>query len=302
MKRLPPITPLIPSLLPKLWGGNRLAQIKHSSLSSIGESWEVSTHPQGESIYQNLPLSQWIGNLPYLIKLIDTSDNLSIQVHPDDSYAKLHENCSGKTECWIILEATPGAGIYLGFQDGITKEILGQELQKSGPIDQLLKFHPVKPGDFYFVPAGSIHAIGKNVMLVEIQQSSGITYRVWDWNRLTINGIPRQLHIQKALDVLRFEPECNSLSYFRHQSSVMKSNQLLVDHPQFAVNTYRLPAKQKMKLSIAPARINSLLLLTGQAKIVCQQAESVLNAYQSILISSNIEIEALNDSEFIWVF
>jgi mannose-6-phosphate isomerase len=160
--------------------------------------------------------------LPYLAKFIDTNEALSIQVHPGDEYARIHENSLGKSECWIILEAEIGAGIYLGLKNNVTKEILENALLEKKEINELLNFYPVEKGDFFFVPAGSIHAIGAGVTLAEVQQNSGITYRVWDWNRVDQLGNARELHVKKSIDVIEFAQEKNNPDYFQ-----MKKNLLL---------------------------------------------------------------------------
>lgn len=193
---------LKPYLVEKIWGGNRIAKMKGLTDSrKLGESWEVSTLEGQSSETNNGPLSELI-KLPYLVKFIDTTDNLSVQVHPGDEYAKKHENSLGKSECWYILDAAHGAGVYLGLKEGITLKELEKTVRESGAIDQLMNFYPVKKGDFIYVPAGTIHAIGKGVFLIEAQQASGITYRFWDWNRLDEQGNSRELHVEKALAVI----------------------------------------------------------------------------------------------------
>ena len=160
------------------------------------ESWVVSSHENGESIVGDAPLSSLL-ELNYLIKFIDTHKNLSIQVHPNDENAK--------NESWFILDHKEGAGIYLGFKKGVTKKEFSNALIAGAKVDQFLNYIPVKKGDYFFIPAGTVHAIGANVKLAEIQQSSDTTYRVWDWNRMGLDGKPRELHIDKALEVLNFK-------------------------------------------------------------------------------------------------
>lgn len=235
---------LQPSLVPKVWGGQKLKKYKRlgsfdSSQGELGETWEISCHPDGESLHHDCRLSEFIDSqrLPYLVKLIDTSDNLSVQVHPDDEYAQEHESSRGKTESWFILDSDDGSGIYLGLKDGVLKQDVEKALASEDDISQLLKFYPVKNGDFFYVPAGTIHAIGKGVTLAEIQQSSGITYRVWDWNRLGVDGKPRELHVRKSLDVINFESAKNNESYFKHNNyeRLKGEDQLIVEHPEFKV-------------------------------------------------------------------
>ena len=132
-----------------------------------------------------------------LIKFIDAEQNLSVQVHPSDEYALQHENSFGKTEMWYIVEAEEGAGIYLGFNRTVTKEEYEAAI-KENRLTELLNFYEVKAGDCYFIPSGTIHAIGKGCLICEIQQNSNLTYRVYDYGRKDKNGKERELHIDKA--------------------------------------------------------------------------------------------------------
>lgn len=233
---------LEPFLVQKIWGGYKLSSMKNiEGLAGdpLGETWEVSCHQDGPSKLHGEELNQVLEslNLPYLVKFLDTDDNLSVQVHPDDDYAREHENQLGKTECWLILDAEPGSGIYLGLKEGVTKNQLELSIKNSENVSNLMRFFPVSKGDFFFVPAGSIHAIGKGVTLVEIQQSSGVTYRVWDWNRVDQNGKGRTLHIEKALEVINFEAEKNNDLTFKIEKDLFSSLEFknVVSHPQFEV-------------------------------------------------------------------
>jgi mannose-6-phosphate isomerase len=199
---------LRPSLQQKIWGGERLKGLKNSQLAKLGESWEVSIHPDGQSVLEDgRRLGEVVSEneIPYLVKFIDTSDVLSVQVHPDNEYAARVENTKGKMECWLILDAGADAELFLGFNEGVNLEEFKQaSLDKKDLTPYLKKYNP-KPFDFFFVPPGTIHAIGKDVFLLEVQQSSGITYRVWDWNRVDENGKSRELHPTKAFEVLKLE-------------------------------------------------------------------------------------------------
>lgn len=144
---------------------------------------------------------------PVLIKLIDAQHDLSVQVHPDDSYAMLHEGQLGKTEMWYILDAEPGCGIYLAFDRAIDMPTLEQAIASNTLCDHL-HFVPVQAGQFYMIPSGTVHAIGKGVTLLEIQQNSDITYRLYDYGRLDANGNPRQLRLDKAKHVADLSPYC----------------------------------------------------------------------------------------------
>jgi len=191
------IIPLKPHASHKIWGGSLLSKLKGLAVGHgqdpIGETWEVSAHSDGPSTCEYGKLSEFsnLDEIPYLVKLIETSDNLSVQVHPNDNFAKEHENQKGKSECWLILDALPGEGIYLGVKDTTSKEDFEMALDRKEDLSKLMTFHPVKRGDFFYVPAGTAHAIGKGVFLAEVQQCSDVTYRVWDWNRLDDHGNSR---------------------------------------------------------------------------------------------------------------
>lgn len=222
---------LQPAVKNYLWGGTRLREEYgiHAPLDKLAEAWMLSCHPQGEAIiengqYQGLTLSQAVEQMgaaclgthaqkfdyfPILIKLIDAKENLSVQVHPDDAYARRVEHGFGKTEAWYILDAQEGAELIYGFR----KEISREEFQRRIVDNTLLEVvHrvPVKKGDLFFIEAGTLHAIGKGILLAEVQQNSNTTYRVYDYGRVDQNGKPRELHVDKAVDVTRCAPPAYS--------------------------------------------------------------------------------------------
>lgn len=208
---------LIPTLKDYIWGGRKLEGLygRNNGGSKISESWEVSVHPDGPSKLENGgTLAQYLadcpeavspkgGALPVLIKYIDAADNLSVQVHPGDEYARKYENDNGKTEMWYIVQADEGAGIYCGFREDTDKVLFKQKVA-DGTVEELLNFIPVKAGDCYLIEAGTVHAIGAGCVICEVQQSSNVTYRVYDYGRKGADGKPRQLHLEKALDVINF--------------------------------------------------------------------------------------------------
>ncbi len=296
---------LSPHVVTKVWGGSRLAKLKNINSQKIGETWEVSIHPDGPSCSNDSKLSDMISpeQLPYLIKFIDTSDNLSVQVHPDDDYAAKNENSSGKTECWLILDAGEKSGIYLGFKKDVDPRTFDQSVTSGEDLTKYLQFHPVKRGDFFFVPAGSVHAIGSDVFLCEIQQSSGITYRVWDWNRMGDDGKPRQLHIAKAMDVLRFENSFNDLKTFKVKKELLKhvGSTELIDHPQFNVELFNLETGHKLEVVAGPGpRYSALVALEGS--LILDEKDQ-LNAYNSLLLKegAKLTIKSSGKSSFILV-
>lgn len=209
---------LKPVFQEKIWGGSRLRSVFGFDIPNdkIGEDWAISAHPHGVSVVENGPFKGWklddlwkehkelFGHpsepvFPLLIKILDAEDDLSVQVHPDDAYGMAHEGELGKTECWYIIDAEPGAEIIYGHH-AKTREELAEMIQDSR-WDDLLKKVPVKKGDFFYVPSGTIHAIGKGIMILETQQSSDTTYRVYDYDRKDDQGNARELHIQQSIDV-----------------------------------------------------------------------------------------------------
>lgn len=202
----------------KIWGGDRLRTVFGFDLPSnkIGEDWAISAHPNGVSTVENGEFSgqkldelwtnhrELFGNakgkvFPLLTKILDAEDDLSVQVHPDDSYGLAHEGELGKTECWYIIDAEPGSTIIYGHNAKSREEL--EAMIKEERWDDLLKKVPVKKGDFFYVPSGTIHAIGKGIMILETQQSSDTTYRVYDYDRKDDQGKERELHIQQSVDV-----------------------------------------------------------------------------------------------------
>lgn len=217
------IKKLYPECKDYLWGGEKLKTKygKQTDKSPCAESWELSFHKDGltrladgktlaETVTEK-DLGENMKNFsffPILIKFIDAKENLSVQVHPSDEYALKNENSFGKTEMWYIVEAEQGAGIYLGFNRDVTKEEYETAI-KENRLTELLNFYEVKAGECYFIPSGTIHAIGKGCLICEIQQNSNLTYRVYDYGRKDKNGNARELHIDKALKVTnlkKFEP------------------------------------------------------------------------------------------------
>lgn len=205
-----------------LWGGRRLKTEygKDLPLTPLAETWECSTHPDGPSMIVSGPWTDRTlpevlaenpgllgsrhaasGTLPVLLKLIDAEQDLSVQVHPDDAYALTHENQPGKTELWYVVDARPGARLVRGFEHDMTPALL-REAIRAGTLEKHLHSVPVRRGDIFFIPPGTVHAIGAGCLIAEVQQSSNVTYRLYDYNRKDKNGAIRPLHLEKALDVL----------------------------------------------------------------------------------------------------
>ena len=220
-----------PFLVEKPWGGDYLSEFFKSAKPKIGEAWLLSTLDGGESQVSGHDLSTELGHkLPFLIKIIDAAENLSVQVHPDDKWAAEleskpgHPPEKGKTECWLILAAKPGAGVYLGLKDSVDEAMFKGVLERGDTTEKFLKFFPVAVGDFIIVPAGTVHAIGGGVTLLEVQQASGITYRLCDWGR---KG--REMHIEKGLKVIHYQPRFE----IRHGVLAAGKSDLLMKHADY---------------------------------------------------------------------
>lgn len=206
----------------RIWGGRTLKERYDKPIPDgpIGESWEVSDHPDGlckiaNGEYAGLTLSQCAekagrmelfgteGKFPLLIKILDARDILSVQVHPTDEYAHRVEGEEGKTEAWVVLHAQPGAKMVYGVKEGVTPEEFRAAMD-NGTVGDCLNWLEVKAGDVFNIPSGMVHALGAGLLVYEVQQNSNAVYRVFDWNRLE-NGKPRALHKDKAMDVIRWD-------------------------------------------------------------------------------------------------
>lgn len=209
-----------------LWGGTRLRTEYHqkSDADKVAESWELSCHRDGPSVVANgefagLTLPEYFEragkevlgtncekfpDFPILIKLIDAKERLSVQVHPDNEYARTHEGGFGKTEMWYVVDCEKGAGMYYGFDHAIPKEEFRKRIEDNTLLEALNRVE-VHQGDVLFIESGTLHAIGAGILVAEIQQNSNLTYRVYDYGRIGKDGKPRELHIEKAIDVAKRE-------------------------------------------------------------------------------------------------
>ena len=253
---------LKPAVKDYIWGGNYFQKFnKGLELSKVSECWELSVRDNDSSIIASGkdegkklcdviskedigPVMDRFPYFPLLIKLIDAKENLSVQVHPSDDYALKYENSFGKSEMWHIISADEGCGLYVGLNKDYKKEDIERALNE-GTILDCLNFFKVKPGDTFIINPGTIHAIGKGVRLIEIQQNSNLTYRLYDYNRVDANGNPRELHINKALDVIDY----------RHYKAVQNKDGFLADNQYFTVKKasfdgdFRIFANEKSFIS-----------------------------------------------------
>lgn len=296
---------LIPSYKDALWGGTRLKEIykKQSDLETIAETWELSAHPAGQSIiaegsHRGMLLSDYLktacgkelgwkckarDEFPILIKFIDANKDLSIQVHPDDEYAMEHENQYGKNEMWYILEAEKEAKIYCGFKKDTNRKEVETAL-KNRTIENLLNKVPVKKGDVFFIEAGTVHGILSGVMICEIQQSSDCTYRLYDYERRDKFGNKRELHIEKALDVLNYKQYSPQKLSAETEKIPGGTKRILGRCKYFESVSYKIEGK--MKFSLKKSSFVSLICISGSGEIQFKNEEREIKfqAGESILI------------------
>jgi mannose-6-phosphate isomerase len=307
----------------RVWGGRKLAELYSKSLpprEPIGESWEISDRPGDVSVIANGPLAgkdlRWLlenhlkellgdapapgGRFPLLIKILDARDKLSLQVHPPaDKAAEL--GGEPKTEMWFITDAEPGAELYAGLKRGVTRAEFERKLG-SGTVAECFHRLPVQSGDSLFLPSGRVHAIGAGLVIFEIQQNSDTTYRVFDWNRLGLDGKPRELHVRDSLasiDFTDFEPALAD----RKPSAIGPIEiRNLVKCPLFEVSSLRATSAETMLLSDSALRI--LGVVKGRLKVCDRTGTTVeLAAGQFCLIPASIQSEVFIEAnaEFLMV-
>ena len=281
------ILKLKPACKDYLWGGHRLKEeynVEYEG-SVLAEAWELSCHPDGPSVITNGPhagksLQEYLDqegmevlgthcrrfrDFPILIKFIDARDNLSIQVHPGNGFALQNEGQYGKTEMWYVLDAEEGAFLYYGFKEEISREEFARRIEENTLLE-VLNAVPVKKGDVLFIESGTLHAIGKGILIAEIQQNSNVTYRVYDYGRVGKDGKKRDLHIEKALAVTNRVPILRSGSQYPH----------VADCDYFTVDKLNLDGRltYRMQGTVGETSFLSILILDGEGKISCK-GESV---------------------------
>ncbi len=313
----------VPILKEKIWGGNKLKNVldKNTTRQNIGESWEVSGVEESVSIVANGELkgtnlkeliayhkSDFVGkqnyktygnNFPLLIKFIDAKQDLSVQVHPNDQTAQKRHDSFGKTEMWYVMQADKDANIIVGFNQEMSQEKYQYHL-KENKLEDILHRQEVKEGDTFFINAGKIHAIGSGVLLAEIQQTSDITYRVYDWNRKDANGKGRELHTDLALDVIDFGYKDD---YKRPYKKEDNQSSTMVDCNYFTTNFLKV----KNTLSKNLLAIDSFMVYMctkGSAEITVNNISESIKEGETILIpaiADQIDIKS-NNAEFLEVF
>lgn len=268
-----------------LWGGTRLRDEygKKIDLTPLAETWECSVHPDGPSIvvngqYKGKTLAEVLqlhpeylgrkvenGKLPILVKFIDAKKDLSVQVHPDDKYARKYEHQNGKTEMWYVIDADDSDCLIYGFRHKVTEAILRNAV-KTGTLDKHLQKVPVHKGDVFYVPAGTVHGIGAGILVAEIQESSNVTYRVYDYDRVDKNGKKRELHFNKAVQVMNMDVAPD----VRQKPRIVKyypgcSRELLCRCKYFEVE--RIQVTKAFSFSVLDESFQVIMCLEGEGQI-----------------------------------
>lgn len=285
----------------KIWGGTKLRDEFGYEIPSdkVGEYWAISAHPHGVSTIKNgrfagMGLDQLyaehrelFGNssepvFPLLTKILDANDWLSVQVHPDDHYAMEHEGELGKTECWYVISADEGAEIIYG-HNAKSREELRQQIEKK-EWDKLLTKVPVKAGDFFYVPSGTMHAIGSGILILETQQSSDTTYRVYDFDRKDTKGNLRELHLEKSIDVLNIGAPANSRPVTVKADDLMST--LLVASDFFAVYKWEVSGKVDIEKTAAYLLVS---VLAGQGVLTVDGETYPIAKGDHFILPSDVE-------------
>lgn len=309
-ERLPDLLPLEPAYKDYLWGGNRLVEKfgKNSPYEITAEAWELSAHKDGQSIIQggqfhNMPFGEFVSQygarvcgwksntfdrFPILVKFIDAKKALSIQIHPFDDYAFVHENEFGKNEMWYVMEAEPGAYLYCGFSKEITLEEVKERIETQR-IEEVLNKVPVKKGDVFFIPSGTIHAIGEGLLICEIQQNSNSTYRVYDYGRKDLQGNFRELHIEKALEVMstsKYEQNAFGLEAPMKDGNNLMQQLCLCKY--FKCDRYVVADMQR--IYVTDASFVSLVFLSGEGVIRCGNESYPIAAGDSFFVTAGRKV------------
>ncbi|MDB9782941.1 class I mannose-6-phosphate isomerase [Winogradskyella sp.] len=295
-----------PILKDKIWGGEKLKEEfnKKSNSKELGESWEISTVPgdisivsrgelKGQSLQEILETykEELLGHqnfkrfgtsFPLLIKFIDAKEDLSIQLHPNDNLAKKRHNSFGKTEMWYVMQADEDANLIVGFNKAMTKETYLKHLKEKTLID-VLNFDNVKEGDTYFIEAGRVHAIGAGVLLAEIQQTSDVTYRVYDWDRVDSKGNERELHNDIALDAFDF----NMKDDFRvSYKKSLNTDNTMVSCPFFTTNYIEITSKLKKENTKDSFII--YMCVAGVVSLITDTYKTQISKGETVLIPASL--------------
>lgn len=322
MKQLYPFK-FRPILKERIWGGTKLRDVFSKPIPNeiTGESWEVSTVKGDVSIIDNGSLSgeslqklldeqpealvgkhiyeRFGKEFPILIKFIDAREDLSIQVHPNDELAKKRHNSFGKTEMWYVMDADKDAQLIVGFNKSVTKEEYQQHLE-NGTLTEILNYEPVSEGSTFFINTGKVHAIGAGTLLAEIQQTSDITYRVYDFNRRDKNGNLRELHTEQALDAIDYQKKDDFKVQYSHS---LNEHNTMVSCPYFITNYLKLNRNLPVAIS-ARDSFHIYMCVKGQGAITYGDLTMPIQKGETILVPASCEqitIET-NDIELLEVY
>lgn len=300
---------LEPDFQERVWGGQKLKTYFHKEapFTHTGESWEIACHDNGHSIIKNgefkgMRLKDVVDaypemllgyakpkeeKFPLLLKFIDAKDQLSVQVHPEDAYAFIHEKGElGKTEAWYIVDAEPEAKLIVGLKEGVTKQSFIEAIG-ANRLEEVLNEVEVQKGDVINIPAGLIHAIGTGILLAEIQQNSDTTYRVYDWGRVGLDGKEREMHIDKSLEVIDFEGKYSKeLVKGRKSSHEGYESTTYIENQYFILDKIHMTTHYEVEKSCH--RFELFMCLEGVATVSCEDNTITVVAGDSFMIPACI--------------
>lgn len=317
-----------PRIKERIWGGSAILRKKGKATARLakdkpyGESWDLSSVKGDVSVVANGMLKGnnleeiievYMGDLvgesiferyglefPLLIKYLDCQDRLSVQVHPDDALAEERHNSYGKTEAWYVVDCKPGAAIYLGFKNlDITREEYIAAVSESR-LEELLNRVEVAPGDVFFIPAGTVHALGTGLEVVEVQQTSDITYRIYDWDRVDASGKGRELHTALAVDAIDFEADAELLH--KRYNLPKGGESTVITSPYFTMTLHDVDNHKTLDRSYLDSFV-VYIALRGSAKIVADGVEETIVEGEVVLVPAEVnEITFEGDARIMEVY
>lgn len=317
-----------PRVKERIWGGQAILKKKGKAVSRLakdklyGESWDLSSVKGDVSVVANgflkgnnleEVIEVYMGELmgeenfeqyglefPLLVKYLDCNDKLSVQVHPNDELAEERHDSYGKTEAWYVVDCKPGAAIYLGFKNlELTREEYISAVAESR-LEELLNRVEVKPGDVFFIPAGTVHALGAGIEVVEVQQTSDVTYRIYDWDRVDASGKGRELHTALAVDAIDFEADAELLH--RKYELVRGGQATVIESKYFTMSLHNVAGRKELDRSMLDSFI-IYIALNGSVRIVADGVEESLAEGEVVLIPAEVcDIEIEGDAKVMEVY
>jgi mannose-6-phosphate isomerase len=314
-----------PRFVEKIWGGRKLETVLRKKLPAnqlIGESWELYDFPpgviegssgwvsaavangplagktlheliaaHGKAIHGDVPLDPHTGQFPILIKFLDAKEDLSVQVHPDEAYAASHSDAHLKSECWYIFQHEPNARILKGVQPGVTRQQFKKAIE-DGSVESLINAIPVKEGQCYYLPSGTVHALGAGILVAEVQMPSDTTYRVFDFNRIdATTGKPRKLHVEQALECIDFtgELEAKNKQTRSHVAGFHATVTKLVDCPYFKLEKVRMTEGVEEPIPYDEPVIWMMLQGKLQVKVEGVNETTVIEKGETVLLPAQMK-------------